>query len=104
MAAYHAARYDAAIMSLTPVAIEGNATVAMLSQFFLWCSIINLSVSILTFLVVVIGRHRVFRIHSRLFGVPEETAAEKIYYSMINYKTIIFVFNVIPYIAIQIIK
>ena len=78
--------------------------IEMLSQFFLWCSIINLSASVLVFLVVVIGGNRVYKIHSKLFRVSEEKAAESIYASMINYKTIIFVFNIIPYIAIQIIK
>ncbi|MFC1771178.1 DUF6868 family protein, partial [Candidatus Margulisiibacteriota bacterium] len=74
------------------------------SQFFLWCSIINIGASSLVFLVVTIGRNRVYRIHSKLFNVSEIKAAEAIYSSMINYKTIIFVFNIIPYIAIQIIK
>ena len=75
-----------------------------LSQFFLWCSIINVAASLLVFLVVMIGKKRVYKIHSKLFNVSEEKAAEAIYASMINYKTIIFVFNIIPYIAIQIIK
>ena len=76
----------------------------MLSQFFLWCSIINLSASLVVFLALTIGKNRVYRIHSKLFNVSEEKAAEVMYSSMINYKTIIFVFNIIPYIAIQIIK
>lgn len=78
--------------------------IEMLSQFFLWCSIINLVASLLVFLVLMIGKNRVYRIHSKLFNVSEEKAAEAIHSSMINYKTIIFVFNIIPYIAIQIIK
>jgi len=78
--------------------------IEMLSQFFLWCSIINVGVSLLVFLVVMIGKNQVYRIHSKLFNVSEEKAAETIYASMVNYKTIIFVFNIIPYIAIQIIK
>jgi len=76
----------------------------MLSQFFLWCSVINLAVSLLVFLVVMIGKNQVYRIHSKLFNVSEEKVAETTYSSMTNYKTIIFVFNIIPYIVIQIIK
>lgn len=56
------------------------------------------------FLVMMIGKNRVYKIHGKLFNVSEEKAAEAIHSSMINYKTIIFVFNIIPYIAIQIIK
>jgi len=78
--------------------------IEMLSQFFLWCSIINLVASLLVFLAITIGKNRVYKIHSKLFHVSEEKAAETIYSSMVNYKTIIFVFNIIPYIAIQIIK
>ena len=78
--------------------------IEMLSQFFLWCSIINVGVLLLVLLVVMIGKNRVYRIHGKLFNVSEEKAAETIYSSMTNYKTIIFVFNIIPYIATQIIK
>ena len=78
--------------------------IEMLGQFFLWCSIINLVASSLVFLVLKIGKNRVYKIHSKLFNISEEKSAEAIYTSMINYKTIIFVFNIIPYIAIQIIK
>ena len=78
--------------------------IEMLSQFFLWCSIMNVGASLLVFLVMMIGKNRVYKIHSKLFNVSEEKASEAIYSSMINYKTIIFVFNIIPYIAIQIIK
>ena len=78
--------------------------IEMLSKFFLWCSIINISASILIFLVVVIGRKKIYRIHSKLFNVSEEKTAETIYSSMINYKTFVWFFNIIPYIAIQIVK
>ncbi len=78
--------------------------IEILSQFFMWCSIINLGASLLVLVVVSIGKNKVYKIHSKLFNVSEEKAAETIYSSMINYKTIIFVFNIIPYIAIQIIK
>ena len=45
MAAYHAARYDAAIVDLTPVAAEGGATAAMLSRFYLGRAHYRLAVS-----------------------------------------------------------
>jgi hypothetical protein len=75
-----------------------------LSQFFLWSSIINICISFVVFLVIIIGKGFVYKIHSQLFKISEEKAAETIYASMISYKTIIFVFNIIPYITIQIIK
>ena len=78
--------------------------IEMLSKFFLWSSVINMGASLLVSLVVMIGKNRVYRIHSKLFNVSVEKAAETIYSSRTNYKTIVFVFNIIPYIAIQIIK
>ena len=76
----------------------------VLGRFFFWCSVINLGCSLVAFVMVTAARKFVSKVHSMLFGVPEEKAVETIYSGMTMYKTFIFVFNIIPYIAIQIIK
>ena len=78
--------------------------IEMLSQFFLWCSIINIGLSLLLFLALIVAKNKIYEIHGRLFNVPKEKVAETMHSAMLNYKTIIFIFNVIPYIALQIIK
>lgn len=75
-----------------------------LSHFFMWSSIINLVASLLSFVLVVLGGNLAFKVHSKLFKISEKKAAENIHSALINYKTFIFIFNIIPWIVIQIIK
>lgn len=79
-------------------------TIELLSRFFMWSSVINLACALLVVIVIRIGGSNIYKIHSNFFNVSEEKAAQTIYASMVSYKTIIFVFNVIPYIVLQIIK
>ena len=79
-------------------------TIDMLGRFFLWCSIINLACSTVSFIMVTVFGKFVRSIHSKLFGVSEEQVAKTIHSEMTLYKTLIFIFCIIPYIAIQIIK
>ena len=68
-----------------------------------WCSAINLGVLLLWFLVFVFARDVVFRIHPRWFNIAEERFDEIHYTMMGYYKLIVFVFNVIPYLALRIV-
>jgi hypothetical protein len=68
-----------------------------------WCSAINLGVLMLWFLVFVFARDFVFRIHTRWFKISEERFDEIHYTMMGYYKLIVFVFNVIPYLALRIV-
>ncbi|MFC1771148.1 DUF6868 family protein [Candidatus Margulisiibacteriota bacterium] len=78
--------------------------VEMLSKFFLWCSIINTGALLFSFFVVVMGKKYIYRMHGMLFNISEEKIGSAVYSTLIHYKVLIFIFNIIPYIAIQIIK
>ena len=68
-----------------------------------WCSAINLGLLMLWFLVFVFARDFVFRIHTRRFKIAQERFDEIHYIMMGYYKLIVFVFNVIPYLALRIV-
>jgi len=53
--------------------------------------------------VFVFARNFVFRIHTRWFKIAEERFDEIHYTMMGYYKLMVFVFNVIPYLALRII-
>ncbi|MFC2091685.1 DUF6868 family protein [Elusimicrobiota bacterium] len=78
--------------------------IEMLEKFLLWSMILNLGCSLFIFIVVVTCKNTVYRMHSKIFNVSEEKAAETTYKSLTTYKTLFVFFNVIPYIAILIIK
>ncbi len=78
--------------------------IEIIERFLLWSMMLNLGCSLLVFIVVLIGKNTVYRIHSKIFSVSEEKVAETVYKSMISYKSLFVFFNVIPYVVIQIIK
>jgi hypothetical protein len=79
-------------------------TLSTLRDFLLWCMVINVGLLVLSWLILLIARDFIYRIHGRMFRLPEEKIASSWYKSMAFYKILILVFNVIPYIALRIIE
>ncbi len=79
-------------------------TITQLQSFFGWCSIINSGLFFLAFLFLSIGRNFVYKKHSIFFKIAEEKWNEIIYSAMIFFKTSLFIFNIVPYIALYIIN
>ena len=68
-----------------------------------WCSVINMMILLVWFLAFVFARNLVFKMHTRWFRISEERFDEIHYTMMGYYKLIVFVFNVIPYLAMRIV-
>ncbi len=79
--------------------------IAMLSQFFMWCSILNAGLLLLSFLVVAFGfgSDFVYRLHSKWFPMPRDTFNMVLYVLIGVYKIFVFVFNIVPWVALTII-
>jgi len=74
-----------------------------LKAFFMWCTIVNMGLLILTSLILLAGRDMVYRVHSKWFPMSRE-AHNIVLYSFIGfYKILIFVFCIVPYVALLII-
>jgi len=71
--------------------------------FFMWCTILNFALLILSSLICLFARDWAYRIHSKWFSISRETFNVAIYSFLGLYKIFIFVFNLIPYIALLII-
>ena len=76
--------------------------IAALRAFFMWCTILNGGLLILTFLIFVIAGKWVYRMHTRWFKMPQETFNVVIYSFLGIFKIFIFVFNLVPYVALVI--
>ena len=75
-----------------------------LTAFFMWCTIINGALLILTTLIGIIGLDLVHSIHGELFQIPRDTL-NVVYYSFLGlYKIVWLVFNAVPYVALLIIR
>lgn len=76
----------------------------MLISFFGWCSIINMSVLLFSFICILFFREVTLNIHSKLTGVAS-TDLPTLYFQHIGtYKIITLIFNITPYIALKIIS
>jgi len=77
--------------------------IATLRAFFMWCTIINAALMVVSFLMLVLAGGWVYRIHSRMFSISREAFNVAIYSFLGLYKVLIFVFNVVPWIAFEIV-
>ena len=74
-----------------------------LTTFFMWCTIINLGLLILTSLVCIFLADFSYRMNNRFFSISRETF-DIAFFSFIGlFKIFVIVFNLVPYIALLII-
>jgi hypothetical protein len=72
-------------------------------SFFLWCTIMNGGLLIISFLMCACARDLIHRIHSTWFPLPKETFTAVIYSLLGVYKIAVIAFNLVPYLALVII-
>ena len=73
-----------------------------LTSFLGWCSVINIGVLVFTTIVLTIMREPISSIHSKLFGLNQAELPSAYFQYLGNYKIAVFIFNVVPYIALKI--
>lgn len=71
--------------------------------FFMWCTILNGCLLVLSLIIAITGLDFAYSIHGRLFQIPREFLNETYYFFLGFYKIVWFVFNVVPYVALIII-
>jgi hypothetical protein len=74
-----------------------------LTTFFMWCTILNAALLLLSSLICLCAGDWVYRIHNKWFSISRETFNVAIYSFIGLYKVLVFVFSLIPYIALLIV-
>jgi hypothetical protein len=74
-----------------------------ITAFFMWCTILNFALLVLSSLLCICAGDWAYRIHSKWFSISRETFNVAIYSFLGLYKGLIFVFILIPYIALLIV-
>jgi len=74
-----------------------------LTAFFMWCSIINVAVFILSALMIIAAPDFIYNAHGQLFDLPREGFNIVLYAFLGLYKIFILVFNLVPYFALRIV-
>jgi len=78
-------------------------TIQIVRELLKWCLIINIGVLFFWFLMFLTLRDWIYCMHSKWFKLTREQFDTIHYALMATFKTLIFVFNAVPYIALCII-
>ena len=68
-----------------------------------WCSVINLGLLLVSFLMMTAAGGFVYRMHKRWFPVTEPQFKVGVHTFFAVYKLLVLVFNVVPYVAMRIV-
>jgi hypothetical protein len=75
-----------------------------LREFFMWCTIINGGILILTCIMSMFAQNFIYSMHKKWFPITKEEFSIAIYSFLGLFKIFFIVFNLVPYIALLIIK
>lgn len=78
-------------------------TIEQIREILGWCSVINVALLMFMFVLVTLLRATVYRMHSKLFPITESQFNIAMYAFLGGYKLLVFVFNIIPYVAVSIV-
>ena len=72
-----------------------------LTRFLGWCTVINLGFLVFGSLAVTLVRDTISSIHGKMFGLSEADLSRAYFQYLAQYKIAIFIFNLVPYIAMR---
>ncbi len=76
--------------------------IATMQTFFGWCAVINVGFLVFTSILIIVMRKIAIRFHSKMFNV-DETFLNQAYFEYLGqYKIIVIVFSIVPYLALKI--
>jgi hypothetical protein len=74
-----------------------------LAAFLGWCTLINLGMLMFASLLLAYMRGPISKIHRGMFGLDDTDLSRAYFQYLAQYKTLIFVFNLMPYLALRIV-
>jgi len=78
-------------------------TLETVRAVFAWCSVINMVLLLLWFLIFAIAHDWIHKIHSKWFNLSVEKFDCLHYAGMVIFKICILLFNLVPYLAMRIV-
>ena len=77
-------------------------TVDILRDVLAWCSVINIGLLLFWLVWLTLAHDFVYRVHSKFLKISMERFDEIHYAGMAFFKICIFLFNIVPYLALRI--
>jgi len=78
-------------------------TIETLTELLGWASVINVCILIVASISVMLMRNAMISLHGKMFGLDSVDLSRAYFQYIAQYKIAIFVFNLVPYIALKII-
>lgn len=78
-------------------------TLEIIRNAFGWCAIINIIILVFWFLMMTMAHGFIYNIHSKLFRISQKRFDAIHYQGMMYFKVFVFMFNVVPYLALRIV-
>ena len=78
-------------------------SVELITKVLAWTTTINLGLLILASVALVAVREPIARIHARMFGMSEAEVSAEYFRYLSRFKALVLIFNVAPYVALQIV-
>ena len=75
-----------------------------LTAFLGWCTVINFVILIVAALGIVAMRRSIGSIHASMFKLEQDVLSKAYFRYLANYKILVIVFNLVPYLALRIIS
>jgi len=75
-----------------------------LQTFFGWCTLLHMGLLIYASIMLVVLSNWVYKVHSKWFPMPRETYNAVVYAFLGVYKLMIFVFALVPWVALLILN
>ena len=77
--------------------------IELIRSFLLWCTVINYGILLVWFVVFALAHDWIRRLHGGWFRLSDEQFDALHYLGMAIYKIGIFLFNLVPYVALCIV-
>lgn len=74
-----------------------------LTAFLGWCSVINIGILAITSIVIVLFKRPIAHIHGSMMELSRSNLNHLYFQYLAFYKVSIFIFNLVPYIALKIV-
>ena len=78
-------------------------SIEQVREVLAWCTVINFGILIYWWLIFMLAHDFVYRLHSKWFKIPVEEFDSIHYKAIAFYKLAVFLFNLVPYIALSIV-
>lgn len=79
-------------------------TIQILTDFFMWCTLINFGLLMLSALIIITARDWAYKMHGRWFDISRSTFDLVLYCFIGAYKTLFLIFCFVPWIALRLIS